>query len=99
MLTIQEQFPLQSLNTFGMQVYAEKYSKLTELGDLEALYTYGDAFQKILVLGGGSNILFKENVSQWVIHNQLKGIHKIKEDAQSVWLKVAAGEIWHQLVQ
>jgi len=98
MLTIQENFPLQSLNTFGMQVYAEKYSILTDPDDLDALYDYGDTIQDILVLGGGSNMLFRENVNHWVVHNQLRGIQKIKEDEDAVWLKVAAGEVWHQFV-
>jgi len=98
MLTIQENFPLQSLNTFGMKVYAEKYSELTHQDDWDALYDYGDKLHKILVLGGGSNMLFKGNVNYWVLHNRLKGIQKIKEDENAVWLQVAAGEIWHQFV-
>jgi UDP-N-acetylmuramate dehydrogenase len=33
-----------------------------------------------------------------VVHNILKGIHLEKEDENHVWLRVEAGEIWHELV-
>src|SRR5690606_22292727 len=35
----------------------------------------------------------------WVIHNQIKGIEIIREDDRHVWLKVGAGEIWHDFVR
>ncbi len=98
MLTVQENFSLQSLNTFGMHVFAERYSVLCTENDLETLYEYGDAIKKIMVLGGGSNILFTKNTDRWVLHNRITGIQKIKEDQEAVWLKVAAGEVWHQFV-
>jgi UDP-N-acetylmuramate dehydrogenase len=53
-----------------------------------------------LILGGGSNILFTHSKQQGlVLHNCLKGIEKIAETDEYVFVKAAAGEIWHTFVQ
>jgi UDP-N-acetylmuramate dehydrogenase len=51
-----------------------------------------------LVLGGGSNVLLTRDFEGLVIKIGLKGIQKIREDQHHVWLKVAAGENWHEFV-
>jgi UDP-N-acetylmuramate dehydrogenase len=51
-----------------------------------------------LILGGGSNLLFTQNVNGLVLKNNLKGIELIKEDADFYYVKAAAGEVWHDLV-
>jgi UDP-N-acetylmuramate dehydrogenase len=50
------------------------------------------------ILGGGSNILLTQPVKGVVIHNKLKGITIEQETDKHIWLRVAAGEIWHDLV-
>lgn len=58
-----------------------------------------EAFRKgILILGGGSNILFTDDVPVWVLRNEIRGIEKIKEDETYVWLRAGAGEVWHGFV-
>jgi UDP-N-acetylmuramate dehydrogenase len=52
----------------------------------------------ILVLGGGSNILFTKDVDGLVLKNECKGINLIDEDADYFYVKAAAGEVWHDLV-
>jgi UDP-N-acetylmuramate dehydrogenase len=51
-----------------------------------------------LILGGGSNILFTKNFDGFVIKNNIKGIEKIGEDERSVFVRVGAGENWHEFV-
>ncbi|MEI8059541.1 MAG: UDP-N-acetylmuramate dehydrogenase, partial [Ferruginibacter sp.] len=51
-----------------------------------------------LILGGGSNILFTKNFDGIVLKNELKGIELLKEDEHYVYVKVGAGENWHQFV-
>ena len=51
-----------------------------------------------LILGGGSNILFTQSVKGIVLLNRLKGIEIFKEDDESIFVKVGAGEVWHQFV-
>ena len=53
---------------------------------------------KHLYLGGGSNILLTKNVEGFVLKNEIKGIEKIREDENYIYIKAGAGENWHQLV-
>ena len=52
----------------------------------------------LLVLGGGSNILFTKPYEGCVILNSLMGKEKTSEDEEYVYLKAYAGENWHELV-
>ncbi len=54
--------------------------------------------ERILLLGGGSNILFTKDFDGLVIKVEIKGMTIIDEDYERVLLKVNAGEAWHDLV-
>jgi UDP-N-acetylmuramate dehydrogenase len=89
---------LRQLNTFGIDVPCEALiefssaDELTNLGGEEALP------RPFHVLGGGSNVLLTGPVQGTVLLNRIKGISVVDEDPESVWLKVGAGEGWHDLV-
>ena len=51
-----------------------------------------------LILGGGSNILLLDHFKGLVIKNAIRGIKTIKEDKHHAWLKIGAGENWHDFV-
>jgi UDP-N-acetylmuramate dehydrogenase len=91
-------FGLYPFNTFGMDVEAAYFSPVRKEEELLELKKQ-DAYKNgIFVLGGGSNILFTQNVPQWVLRNEIKGIEKVEENDLHVWLKVGAGEVWHLFV-
>ncbi len=69
-----------------------------ELEDINYLAEIASLPQDKHVLGGGSNILLTQPVKGLVIHNKLKGISIEKEDETHMWLRVQAGEVWHDLV-
>ncbi len=94
---IQQEVSLKAHNTFGIDAKARKFVEVTQLTDLQQLLT--QTTEPILILGGGSNILFTQDFEGLVVKIQLKGIEVIREDEDFVWLKVAAGEVWHELVQ
>lgn len=94
-MQLQKNISLKSYNTFGIDVPAEYF---TELNDINALEEITFLPQEKHILGGGSNILLTKPVEGLVLHNALKGITIEREDANHVWLNVAAGEIWHDLV-
>lgn len=98
MLQVQSDYSLSALNTFGMNVSAAFYAAFDKEEDLPGLRDIPAYAHGILLLGGGSNILFTGNVPQLVLHNKLKGIRTIKEDDEYVWLDAGAGEVWHELV-
>jgi UDP-N-acetylmuramate dehydrogenase len=52
----------------------------------------------IFILGGGSNILFTSDYEGTVLKNEIKGIELMHEDVDYVYVKVGAGENWHQFV-
>lgn len=90
---------LKQFNTFGIDVTA---SSLVHVHSVENIITVlsDDYFkhQEKLILGGGSNILLTKNFEGVVLHNDLKGVEVIREDDNYVWIKAAAGEVWHEFV-
>lgn len=91
-------FSLLPFNTFGMDARAAYYAVLTDESELPQLHACDACRSGIFVLGGGSNILLTQDISQWVIHNKIGGIDRIREDEEYVWLKVGAGVVWHEFV-
>ena len=98
-MNLQNDISLKSLNTFDIDVSAKYYTEINFLEDFYALQNESIyKTNKPLVLGGGSNVLFTKNYEGLVIKNNLKGIEIAKEDTDFVWIKVAAGENWHNFV-
>lgn len=98
-LDIQENYNLRSDNTFGIDAYASHFVSVSELSDaIEALLFAKNNQLALLILGGGSNVLFTHNFDGLVIQNRLKGIELIDEDENHVYVRAAAGENWHEFV-
>jgi UDP-N-acetylmuramate dehydrogenase len=92
-------FNLQQYNTFGVTAYAEKFVQANSLPNLQQIIDdNAKQRQEVLVLGGGSNILFTKNFNGLVIKNNLLGIQILKEDADFVYLTANAGQPWHEFV-
>jgi len=102
-MQVQENISLKKLNTFGIDIKAAYFSAFENVDDMCALLEWKETnviakTQPMLILGGGSNMLFTKNVAGLVLKNELKGIEQIREDAEYVYVKAGAGENWHQLV-
>lgn len=99
MITIQTNVSLRPYNTFGIDATARFFVVINTLEELIEVLQMPD-YQYIpkLILGGGSNLLLTQNFEGLVIKINLKGIEKIKEDDQHIWLRVGAGEVWHEFV-
>jgi len=94
---IQDNFNLRPFNTFGIEVFAKRFATFSSVDELKALLEQRQE-DELLFLGGGSNVLFTKNFDGFVLRNEIKGIHVIKEDEESAVLKVGAGEVWHDFV-
>lgn len=95
-MNIAHDVSLKKYNTFGIDAKASSFVSVSTLDELkEALST---TTKRKFVLGGGSNMLIKNDIEALVIHINLKGIEVVKEDNNSIWLEVAAGENWHSFV-
>jgi UDP-N-acetylmuramate dehydrogenase len=91
-------FNLQSYNTFGFQVNCDFFVTVTNENEFKSYLSNTPKNQKHVVLGGGSNVLFTKDFDGTVIWNQITGIETVKENDEHIWLKVGAGEFWHQFV-
>lgn len=97
MIEVQSHINLKKHNTFGISAFAKAYIAATTLQQLkEAVsYCYPD---EVFLLGGGSNMLIKNDIERTVIHVLLKGKEVVYSDGSQIHLKVEAGENWHELV-
>lgn len=99
MLTIQSNVSLKSYNTFGIDVTSRYLVEVDNDQDIQTLLQLPD-IQTLpkLILGGGSNLLLTQDFNGLVIKINIKGIETVKEDENHVWLRVGAGENWHEFV-
>ncbi|HYM95056.1 MAG TPA: UDP-N-acetylmuramate dehydrogenase [Chitinophagaceae bacterium] len=94
---IKENLSLKPYNTFGIEVTARSFAEFSNADTLEALLNQVPN-SEFFILGGGSNILFTKNYNGLVLKNEISGIEELYEDTEYVYVKVGAGENWHQLV-
>jgi len=93
-MQIQENISLKTYNTFGIDIKARYYNAFSNTEELQTI----NYKPQTLILGGGSNILFTKNFDGLVLKNEIKGIQLLHEDKEYVYVKVGAGENWHQFV-
>ncbi len=96
-MDVQHNVSLKPYNTFGIDVKAEHLVAFSSLDQLQEALEISAAKPR-LILGGGSNVLFVEDVQGYVLLNQLKGISLVKEDEEHYYVQAGAGENWHRFV-
>lgn len=96
----QHDFPLAPLTTFGIKAFAKLYTVVKNVDDLLKVWQSAEfkSAQKLLILGGGSNMLFTQDFDGLVIHNQIESFSLEDESEQSVLVTAGAGENWHGFV-
>ncbi|MCB0600321.1 MAG: UDP-N-acetylmuramate dehydrogenase [Saprospiraceae bacterium] len=87
---------LRELNTFGVQAKSAFFAQITDLATLESAVREQPA--PFFILGGGSNILFTDDLPAAVLSNQIQGIDILQENDDEARLAVGAGMRWHDLV-
>lgn len=96
---LKQHIPLKSLNTFGFDVEASLFLPVADTEILKNVWKTNLLSQSSpLILGGGSNILFKGNYAGLVLHNLVSGMAVVKETDNHVWLRCGGGEVWHNVV-
>ncbi|MBF1259154.1 MAG: FAD-binding protein, partial [Lautropia mirabilis] len=56
-------------------------------------------FPRPLILSGGSNLLLARDLDEPVLLMRTRGRHVVEQQGDTVWLDVAAGEVWHDTVR
>ncbi|MBN2614741.1 MAG: UDP-N-acetylmuramate dehydrogenase [Bacteroidales bacterium] len=98
-MTISENKDLLHLNTFGISARAQHFAPIHDLPELKELILQEHPTEtSLLVLGGGSNVLFTKDFDGWVLHNGIKGIEIIEDNAETVLLRAGGGENWSNFV-
>lgn len=101
MIRFLENYSLRRYNTFGMNVSTDYFFEFTESADLDLFFRTGKMRKdkKCFILGGGSNVLFTGDFRGLIIHPNIPGIQRVREDGQHVWIEAGAGEEWDELVR
>jgi UDP-N-acetylmuramate dehydrogenase len=89
---------LAQLNTFGIPCIAEQFAEVYEDTPLAELLAAAGHPEKILLLGGGSNVLLPDRFSGLVLHNRIEGTEIIEYQGDEVVISVGSGVNWHELV-
>jgi UDP-N-acetylmuramate dehydrogenase len=98
MLQIQQNVSLKNFNTFGIDVSARHFVEINRAEELIELFMDPQWMQmERLVLGGGSNMLFRKDFGGLVIHMNIHGID-YRINNQQVLVVAGAGEVWNDLV-
>lgn len=94
----QENYPLLSHNTFGMDVTASCFLEYRSVGELRQWIADGCITSPYLHIGSGSNLLFTKNYEGVVLHSCIDSIERVEETATNVSLRVGAGVVWDDFV-
>ena len=97
-VAIQENISLKPYNSFGIDAQARYFTPFRSEDELEEILAMSLP-GPVLVLGGGSNLLFTKDFNGLVLKNEISGITELHEDSEYVYVRAGAGENWHQFVQ
>jgi len=97
-MKIFEHVSLRPYNSFSIDATARFFARFRSITELEE-FVSSENKNPMLILGGGSNILFRGDYNGLVLKNEISGISKLDADDEYVYIKSGAGEIWHQFVE
>jgi len=92
---IQKNISLKPYNTFGINVNSKRFTEITNSVDFSELVKTEKEF---FLLGGGSNLLLTKDIEKLVVKINTKGKELVNSTDTSVFVKVQAGEVWHEFV-
>ncbi len=89
---------LSAFNTFGLASTAHAFVRIEDASQLPALAELARAYGRLLVLGGGSNVVLPARVDGLVAQVALRGIQVVASTPEAHIVEAAAGESWHDVV-
>ena len=91
-------FNLKEHNTFGIDVKCRRFIEFESVDELlQIVNSLPDADKPLLVLGGGSNMLFTADYEGTVLHSAIKGDVAVQTD-EGIMLRCGSGEVWDDIV-
>ena len=95
-MTIRDNCSLADRNTFGMDVRADSLIDWASTDELKNVLH--DIEKPVLMIGGGSNLLFMGDFRGTVLHSTISSIEVIGGDSDHVHVRVGAGVVWDDFV-
>ncbi len=94
-----ENVNLKRFNTFGVEARARYLALLEKPEDALALRDWlGNRDLPVMVLGEGSNVLFRRDYPGVIAHPAFAGVERLGVRDGAVHFRAAAGQSWHGLV-
>jgi UDP-N-acetylmuramate dehydrogenase len=99
-MQIQTDVPLKDFSTMRLGGLAHALTTVKSKDELADAVTWAEQ-QKlpILMLGGGSNVIFSNGYDGLVIVNRIPGFEVLDDDAESTTIRIGAGEVWDDAVK
>jgi len=98
-MTVVPNVSLRYYNTLAFDTKARFFVSVEDEFPLEEAIHFARQRQlPILVVGGGSNLVLKNDFDGLVVHMHILGRDVVEENDEWIYLKVGAGENWHDLV-
>ncbi|MCE2657885.1 MAG: UDP-N-acetylmuramate dehydrogenase [Rubrivivax sp.] len=96
---VEARVSLRTLNTFGLPATAVRLVRVRSEADVRRIVDHPQlGLMPKLVLGGGSNLVFTQDVEDLVIKVEVPGLRVLREDERGWVIEAGAGESWHGLV-
>jgi UDP-N-acetylmuramate dehydrogenase len=98
-MIIKENISLLSYNTFGIDAKADYFIEYNSVEELQtALKSEIVKSNRLLHIGGGSNLLFMKDFKGVILHSAINFIKKVSEDTDTVMLEAGAVVNWDDFV-
>jgi len=92
-------YSLRHHNTFGIDVRCSRFVEIESEQEAQDFFSVplSTAYQPLLIIGGGSNILFTNHFTGTVVHSAIRGI-SASPQADGILVRAGSGETWDYLV-
>lgn len=94
---IQSNFDLRELNTFGLHCNAKRFARFKSVAELRTILEERNN-DPLLILGGGSNILFTRDFDGLVLKNEIDGFEVVESSDDWAIVESGGGVVWHSFV-
>ena len=99
-MIVEKNISLQAHHTLNLKVSAAYFFYLSSVSQISPLSKIiSQRFSSFpLVLGQGSNVFFSQNFRGLVVKNEIKGIKILRQNTRYIFVEVAGGVLWDDLV-
>ena len=98
-MELEKNISIKNYNSFKVDHKIKKFYKIQSKEEINKVRNYISKDEKIIILGGGSNILFTKDFDGSILYNNILGKEIIKETNNKIYIKFGAGEDWDKCVE